>query len=1141
MHRIMKPKLSKTGIKLLIWLFLLTGTMTQRLWAGGACTAARVHDWCKTCPLYAGAGAAPTTPGCTNCNGMPNWWVSEPYVSLCMMDTPLSYTMSWGQKLDFTFYYKQRARMPAPDEFPTYANCVQPDGYPGAANCGSDAYWGNNWNASVVLWDANWVGAWRAVNQGAYTYYYPPSLNVFNSLYEAYVFLPSGGIQYFKVSSASSAPDPQTQVALQSLSSHLLITSSPAPDPNNANLFWGDDNNNIGAKLVYPDGSQDVFGLIAYDGITTSQTLSYPSGQPSPIRSSVRAMLTKKIDAQGRVTQLAYESFQTPAGTLKYRLKYVVDPEDRTNIFYYTTAGSFLISEIDDPYGRKISLYYNSDGTLQSITDAAGLATSFQYPPQQVTATTSYSSSSSDVVLSTSYTTVPSSGWINKMTTPYGTSQFCYYEMDDSTVIDGVQQRAIYVSEPTGAQQLFYYLHKANGMVASSDTAPSVPGFANFDNGILGGVSGHNALSYRNTFHWGRRQFAALAANSAVSTGLANALAFQTPNPTSSANSFSSALAALGANDFGKAEMKHWLWQSDNVSLSGSLSSDRAPSFDTAGQNLGSRTWYNYLGKPNNGAEDLGSDPQIACVANLLSDGSTNYTTYNFFGANSAGAGLVSDTESTFSKPDGSLGVLTNWFKYAGNSIDLLSVSNSAGQYVNYGYNGFHEITAMTNALNQVTTLSWDFDGSFTNIQFPSGESIQLNRNYSDLTFDPTGSYFIPGPNYHFPSSIVFSPSGRTFNNNYQTGLLVSISDDRGVTVQNTWDGLNRLTSTVFPDNTYTSNRYDRLDLGGVRDRLGNWTTFAHDGLRHLTFTTNANNFVSSNTWCGCGSLQTITDASNNVTTFGYDNQGNLTSVACPDNTVWNYQYDSFGRVFLAYDAAGRAVQMSYNNQSLVTNYTGAFGSLESIIYDAVNRPVSVTDANGITIGNHYDLINRLTQRTWPDAISETYVYSTNGLIAYTNRDGFATFYARDGAGRLLAVTNANQAVTQFAYVSLNNITNLTDGNTNQTQWQYNEYGWLTNKINAAGSSVLAYQYNANGWPINRWTPEKGNAGYRYDGVGNLTNITYPNSSIIYQYDALNRLHSMVDGLGTTTFGYDPASHLQSESGPWLNVGVNYG
>ena len=62
-------------------------------------------------------------------------------------------------------------------------------------------------------------------------------------------------------------------------------------------------------------------------------------------------------------------------------------------------------------------------------------------------------------------------------------------------------------------------------------------------------------------------------------------------------------------------------------------------------------------------------------------------------------------------------------------------------------------------------------------------------------------------------ASITFSPQGRSFTfNSYQAGLPSSVTDDRGLTVANTLDGLNRLTGAAFPDGTSISNIYSRLD-----------------------------------------------------------------------------------------------------------------------------------------------------------------------------------------------------------------------------------------------------------------------------------------------------------------------------------------
>ena len=133
--------------------------------------------------------------------------------------------------------------------------------------------------------------------------------------------------------------------------------------------------------------------------------------------------------------------------------------------------------------------------------------------------------------------------------------------------------------------------------------------------------------------------------------------------------------------------------------------------------------------------------------------------------------------------------------------------------------------------------------------------------------------------------------------------------------------------------------------------------------------------------------------------------------------------------------------------------------------------------------------------------------------MAYTNRNGKATHLTRDGAGRLTGVTNANQEITLLGYNALSQVADLWDGRTNHTTWHYNQYGWLSNKVDALSREVLRYSYDANGQVTNRWTAQMGSNSYTWDAVGNLKTITYPQSSVSYAYDAVNRLKSMADAL----------------------------
>jgi RHS repeat-associated protein len=1145
----------------MIGLFLLFGVVTwlsypQALWASGACTAARFHDWndngCNQ-PYGGEGGMAANCPTCPPCCGMPRWWVSEPYEDLWIKDTPLSYRTSSGQEMNFTFFYRQRFRVPnlnGDADYYAYGTSVPRlmDNYGYLARNGgiTNAAWGNNWKMDIVFWDQTWEDNYPN-NFG----HEPP---VFQDGYEAYVLRPEGGIYYFYTNasnpSLSYTKDPGTQVWLQPLSTvGYPVAIVQTPDTNG--IYWGgSDPQTNGFCLHYPDGSKDIFGLTYF-------TLSTYAGgpQPSGANSTARALLTERIDPQGRVTRVGYEN--TSFGG--FRVKYVVDSDGRTNTFLYYTNNSifylpptpnpWMLTEIDDPYGRKVQLGYammvvgNSPGAnwgiLTNITDAAGMTSYFQYDAPVVTNQLLVSGPCGGGYCPTNVAGLGfSSGWITNLITPYGTNSFAYYQVPDPTVTDGFQQRAVYIQQPEGAQQFYLYQHNAvdtnsQPLVAATATAPTVSG-QTFDAGATG--SNHPGLNYRNTFRWGPRQFEAL------SSGVQSSLP----------NNISNAIAHLTEADCTKAELKHWLWQPDGASISASMSSERDPSPDAAGSTPGLRTWYTYVGQSSSEPEIVGTDPQVSCVARLLPDTTSQYTTYHYFASYQPAAGLVSDHETTYSQPGGGIGTLTTSYGYAANGIDLTSIQNSAGQSFNLGYNGNHQITSITNALNQVTTLSWLDSGwnqsntyyySLSGIQWPSGLSAALSYNSSGTFTTNHPRQFIPGPDYGRLQNVSWSPSGRSFTINAWTDALpYSVTDDRGLTVTNTWDGLNRRTSTIFPDGTSVSNVYDRLDLGAAKDRLNNWTHYVHDGLQHLTAITNANQAVTLLSWCGCGSLENILDATGtNLTQFFYDNQGNLTNIAFPDYTSLTYQFDLAGRMTQVSDGAGRYLQLGYNNQGLITSVSGAYGALQSIVYDAVNRPISVTDPNGMTVTNNYDAINELLSRTWlADGISEGFGYSTNGLIAYTNRDQQATYFLRDGAERILAITNANKEVAQFAYDSLNNITNLVDGLQHTTKWQYNLYGWLTNKMDGLNRNAFQFAYSADGWITNRWTPEKGNTGYGYDNVGNLKSITYPQSSISYSYDADNRLTNMVDAVGTSAFSYTAIGQLANENGPWANDTVSY-
>jgi YD repeat-containing protein len=100
-------------------------------------------------------------------------------------------------------------------------------------------------------------------------------------------------------------------------------------------------------------------------------------------------------------------------------------------------------------------------------------------------------------------------------------------------------------------------------------------------------------------------------------------------------------------------------------------------------------------------------------------------------------------------------------------------------------------------------------------------------------------------------------------------------------------------------------------------------------------------------------------------------------------------------------------------------------------------------------------------------------------------------------------------------------------------RWQFIFIAVLVALLFGGGSKAMTVAPN-------RWTPEKGNPAYTHDGVGNLTSILYPQSSILCAYDGLNRLTNMVDAAGNHGFAWTPASQLASEWDAWATNFYGY-
>ena len=762
----------------------------------------------------------------------------------------------------------------------------------------------------------------------------------------------------------------------------------------------------------------------------------------------------------------------------------------KTTFYYhpYTSSPNPIVRLrwVVDGDGRTNSVYYVTNNAFSTnlishIVDAFGRTNLFAYDSAgQLT----------DIIdvegISSSFG-YDASNRVTGLTTPYGLTSFDYADTFGTNRMNGLG-RAVLVTKPDGGKELFASFQKAPGVVSSYPTnqVPVTTGFTNtFEN---------SNLDIRNTFYWGPRQYTALS--------------------TTNINSFTT-------NDFRLARMQHWLRGEYDVSgkafnIGNTVALLRDPSPDLAGAIEGQKTWFDYAGKTNSATEGTQSVPLF--IGQVLPDGTTRFTRTE---RNSIGS--VTNEISTYSA-GGTVALRTNRYTYAANGIDVITITNALGvQVSSNAYNSYHQVVTNYNALNEMTALAYDSDQRLTTVNWPGGL----------VTTNTYGGDGYLARQVH----VGFATNSYAWSN----ALIFTHTDPRGMTTTNTWDALERLRRVSFPDGTFTTNTYEKLDLVLMKDRMGYTNAFGYNAVRQMTAATNALGYYTLLDYCSCGSLNSVRDAANNYTYFFFDNAGRLANAVYPDGYAMTNRYNLVGQLTNVLDIGGASVTNWFNNQGLLLTSSNALGRIFLTTYDLLDRATNTVDANGVTVTNSFDNFSRLLTRGYPDGGLEKFGYSVLGLIAYTNQLDQVTRYGYDIAGRKIAETNANSEVVQLTYSGAGDLRTLTDGKNQTTSWGYDIFGRQTSKTNATGTEIFRFGYDLNGRLTNRWTATKGDTAYTYDAVGNLKTINYQVSPAInLAYDSLNRLTNMVDAVGTNGFTYNAVSQLLTEDGPWSSDTVSY-
>ncbi len=575
-----------------------------------------------------------------------------------------------------------------------------------------------------------------------------------------------------------------------------------------------------------------------------------------------------------------------------------------------TTLRKFFLTAVSDAAGNSVTLAYDASLRLASLTDAIGQQTTLAYglaaDPYKITA----------------------------VGDPFGRqASFQYAGGELAGVTDAAGMISTFAYGPTGADSSLPvdFLHSMttpygttafdmgehpplNGedignvrwLVATDPVGNreriefihEAPGTASATTEAVPSGFGNQFLQYRNTFYWNR---AAMEQYS-----------------DSDPNRYVNATFLF-----------HWLHDATGGSTIAAASIPE--SIQIQGQH---RIWFAYPDQPSSFFQGSLSTPTR--IAQVLDNGQQQVFAQTY------------DTAGRLQTVTDPLGRKAS-YHYAANGIDLVAVRNdlpngtSGEQLLAATYTAAHQPATVTDYAGQTYTGNYNAYGQLTSVRRPDGAT-------TNLTYDARG----------FLTQV--ARAGTSFAETYTYDAANRVrtwTSTDGYTLTFDYDNLDRLMRITFPDATTYSVVLDRLDVAEIHDRLGRVSRFAYDAADRLVSSTDPAGRTTGYSWCGCGTLDQLTDPLGHRTRWLRDGLDRTVGRQLNDRTVALFDYDGSGRLIRRTDAMGQSASYTYalDNKPLGITYQSAARPTAAVAYqwDALYpRLALVSDGTGTTTYTYY-------------------------------------------------------------------------------------------------------------------------------------------------------------------------------------------
>ncbi len=509
-----------------------------------------------------------------------------------------------------------------------------------------------------------------------------------------------------------------------------------------------------------------------------------------------------------------------------------------------------------------------------------------------------------------------------------------------------------------------------------------------------------------------------------------------------------------------------------------------------------------------------------------------------------------------FNQPDSSTGTSRRVF--------LTQIVDPAGNAVTLTYDGLLRLVSVTDAIGQVTTLSYSnptdtykitrvtdpfgrfaiFDYDATNRLNKITDVIGLT---SQFTYD-SGSDFINALTTTYgTTSFTKAEIGTTrsletlypdgnrerveFNQTTNTGIAMVEALASVPTGLATHDDYLIYRNTFFWSRTGCATGYGDY----TKARIYHW-------LHTADYTSAAANLESTRAplegrvWynyqgqndtiaVGVNNLPTrigrvLDDGSTQLRTYAYDGFGHVTNSVDPVGRTFSYLYSTNGIDLLEVrqTRAGNnelLTKMTYNNQHLPLTRTDAAGQTTTFTYNARGQLLTTTNPKGETTANTYDPNGYLISVDGPlpgtnDRVTAT--YDAYGRVqTKTDVSGYTLTFNHDALDHLLKITHPDSTFEQFTYDRLDPVV-IRDRAGRQTLLEYNNVQQMTKRTDPLGR-VTRFQWCTCGDLSSLTDPLGRTTFWNKDVQGRVTSKQYGDGSQIqYFYEnTTSRVREVID------------------------------